>query len=478
MAQTYFNDDTIAAIATAPHAVSAVGIVRISGANAWPAAQAVLRPIPGALPDWKKAESHKLYRCLVVDEAGAALDDALFVRMRAPHSYTGEEVVELHMHGNPRLLQRALGVIVGGGKARQALPGEFSYRAFQNGRLDLSQAEAVMDLIASASPAAAKHAVQGLLGQTKKFVDESKRSLTRLLAELEVEIDFSDQGVGSLDYAAWARRAGEWEREVEAARADYLRRTPLREGIRLALVGRPNSGKSTLFNALLGEERSIVSDVAGTTRDVVRESFLLGGALLVLADTAGIRNSGDAVEAIGIERSFGELRAAQLVLAVVDAAVGETEAMVAGAKELLAQIRATNPDARVVFALNKQDLLSTAEAKERLAAAAAALGSGVVGLSAKTKAGRRELEEAILAAFPAEAEGAGAHIGRLRHYELLGRAAISVREAVALVGEGKNLPDLLANHLRAALSNLGEITGEVGADDVLNYIFSEFCIGK
>lgn len=464
MSSPYFNQDTIAAIVTAPNAVAGLGVIRVSGARAWDAASALLQNAPAA----HEVESHRLSRCTLVDESGHALDDAMFVWMKAPRSFTGEEVVELHLHGSPLLLRRAMHSLQLAG-ARQALPGEFSFRAFQNGKLSLDQAESVADLIASRSEEGARRALNHLLGRPRAEIAALKKELVNRLAEVEIDIDFSDQGVSIFDHARWCERLDAWCEKVERIRAEFVRSQPLRDGIRLAFLGDPNSGKSSLFNRLLGEDRSIVSQEAGTTRDVVRESISVGGLLFRLSDTAGIRETSNEIEAKGIERSLGEASSAHLVLWVFDGARFQ-----GGLAELHARLTGA---AKIIAVWNKADVagkpprewMEYFESRQIPA----------VSVSALNGQGISELLGAVTGLFATTADDQPDFwISRTRHYEVLGRALESVRQAVGRVRAGEQFPDLLAADLRAALFGIGEITGEFTSDDLLNHIFAEFCIGK
>ncbi|NUM89104.1 MAG: 50S ribosome-binding GTPase, partial [Bdellovibrionales bacterium] len=339
------------------------------------------------------------------------------------------------------------------------------------------QAEGVADLISSRTPRGAELALQSIRGCTKNSLENLKKRLVSALAEVEIEIDFSDQGLSRLDYSLWAERLRAWVAEVEKIRKGFLQSGPLRDGFRVAIVGAPNAGKSTLFNQLLGEDRSIVSEWAGTTRDVVRESFLVDGVAFSLSDTAGIRETGEAVEAQGIERSLGEIRSAHAVLLVIDAPA----ALLRGADEVsrtLSDLESRNFGAKTILVFNKADLLSEEELA-RGEAVAKSLARPLAVVSAKENKGLESLREQLLLALPPGTEELDApRIGRTRHCELLGEAAERVGHAVRKVEMGETLPDLLASDLRGALDNLGQITGEVTTDDVLHHIFSEFCIGK
>lgn len=477
MANQYFNNETIAAIVTAPNAVSGVGIIRVSGSGAWNCVSPILRTHSLEAPfEPASIESHKLQRCLLKGKGGQPIDDGMFVWMKAPRSFTGEDVIELHLHGSPLLLRRVMQELQENG-VRSALPGEFSFRAFRNGKLSLDEAESVADLIASRSEEGAKRALNHLLGKPRGEIATLKKELVDRLAEVEIDIDFSDQGLSLFRHEEWAARLDAWCKKVESIREEFRRSQPLRDGIRLALVGEPNSGKSSLFNRLLGEDRSIVSQEAGTTRDVVRESIQIGGLLFRLSDTAGIRSTRNEIEAQGIERSYGEASSAHLVLWVFDgsAAPSLTE-LEKVASELRSKISLADSGAKIVAVWNKADLGAPNSAwksffeaqKIPFAQVSALLGTGIPALLS-----------AITLLFSTQADDQPDFwISRTRHYEVLGKAVSSISQAVAKVRSGEHFPDLLAADLRAGLFCLGEITGEFTSDDLLNHIFSEFCIGK
>lgn len=471
---TYFREDTIAAIATAAEAVSAVGVIRISGPDAWALTAPSLRKTTGASFVETKVQSHRLYRC-IVGSAESPIDDGMFTWMKAPRSFTGEDVVELHLHGSPFLLQKVMKELQGRG-IREAQPGEFSFRAFRNGKLRLDQAESVADLISSRSEESSRRALDSLLGRGKSELLELKRVIVDRLAEIEVDIDFSDQGLSSMDHEEWARRLREWIKRVDYLRDEFLQSRPLREGIRLALVGAPNSGKSSVFNRLLGEDRSIVTSVAGTTRDVVRESLYLRGVLFRLADTAGIRTTEDVVEAEGIDRSFGEVREANAVLWVFDGEreAGDAQSLALRHAEITSHLV---PEAKVVAIWNKSDVQPLPSKAWSDYFQRQGLPTAVI--SAASNQGLPELVGTVAGLFTsARAESGQFSLNRWRHFEVLGAAKRAVETAVQKVDEGQLYPDLLAADLRVALAKIGEITGEFSSDDLLNHIFSEFCIGK
>jgi tRNA modification GTPase len=475
MRASYFSEDTVAAIASAPNVAAAVGVIRISGPDAWPVSAKILRTHSGGR-DWnrEKVQSHQLYRCTVVTGAGDLLDDGMFVLMAGPHSFTGEDVVELHLHGSPFLLRRVMQELIRSG-AREALPGEFSFRAFRSGKVTLDQAESISDLISSQSEESAKRALGHLLGRSSHELQKLKRELVDRLAEVEVDIDFSDQGLSVLNYDLWAERLGDWCERVEGIRREFLESQPKREGIRLALVGAPNSGKSSLFNRLLGEDRSIVSQEAGTTRDVVREAIYLRGVLFRLSDTAGIRETENKIEVQGIDRSFGEVQSADLILWVTDGTEAQDQSVLESRWNRIQEHRA--PRAKVISVWNKADLAPKPHAAWEFLVRQS--GSQSVVVSAASGVGLVDLIDLLVSSFSrSEAQQPDFLISRSRHFAVLGEAVQSVKAAVNKVQAGERAPDLLSTDLRGAISHLGEITGEFSTEDLLHHIFAEFCIGK
>ena len=472
MAFSYLNEDTIAAVATSIHSVSAIGIIRISGKDSWDISKKILKTKKMA----STPRSHFFYRCSILDENNRMFEDGMFVYMQGPSSFTGENVVELHLHGNPLLLKKTMKLLISHG-AREAMPGEFSFRAFKNGKISLDQAESINDLIDAKTVDSAVNAAGILAGRTKSGLAEIKNILVRKLAEVEVDIDFSDQGLSTLDYAQWSKDLAAWCEGVEKVRKEFLESEPLREGIRLAFVGAPNSGKSSLFNCILGEDRSIVSSEAGTTRDVVRESIFLGGMLVRLSDTAGIRKSNNEIESQGIDRSFGELANAHLVLWILD---GDQENNLPPS-DLLNRWGALKsrvlPGTKFLVIWNKCDL--NPSPNQALTQAINALNVPWIEVSAKRSMGLDRLRSSIIEAFKGSNFSEESFwISRSRHFEVLGEATKAVRLAIEKIRKNEVFPDLLSSDLRKALSCLGEITGEFSNEDLLGHIFSEFCIGK
>lgn len=454
------SDDTIAAIATGM-GDAGIGIVRISGPDALDVGSRLFRPRKG--PGLGQRRTHSITYGWVIDSAGRAVDESLALLMKGPHSFTGEDVVELQCHGGQVAIRRVLDVVLRGG-ARLAEPGEFTRRAFLNGRLDLSQAEAVIDVIRAKTDRALEAAVSQLRGGLRDQVREVRDRLLEAAAHLEADIDFPELEleVQTFDHVLrtceWA--SGRVQGLLSGARQGKL----LREGFRVVLAGRPNVGKSSLLNRLVRENRAIVTEVPGTTRDVIEEWISLQGMPVVVADTAGIRETHDVVEQLGVDRSRAMLEKADLVLLVVEAPIG----MTAEDRQLAELLPERTP--RIVVA-NKVDLVPEFRPAGFLEA-----GASVQGVSAGTGAGMEELERAI-------AEAAGlrdieeSFIANARQEEALRRALAHLEAAVETRKAGFG-SDLVSIDVRGAWLALGEVTGESAGEDLLDQIFSRFCIGK
>jgi len=459
-----WTDDTIAAIATAPGA-GGLAVVRVSGGRALALADAVFRGGPAL----GEAPSHTLHHGWAIGSSGERLDEIVAAVFRAPRSYTREDVVELSCHGGEQPSRRVLAALIAAG-ARLARPGEFTLRAFLSGRMDLSQAEAVADLIGASTERAHALALSQLSGELRRAVDALIERLSDAVAEVEARVDFAED-VGGIEVPEHvvAAIAG-LDRELSALLAASAWARAVREGVRVPLVGRPNVGKSSLFNALLGEARSIVTDVPGTTRDRVSEAIELSGVRVTLSDTAGLRETADAVESIGVARAREALSGAALVLWVVDGAAPLAEEDRAIAAELVG--------ARVVVALNKCD-------RPRAVAGAdvGALLNGTAGpmveVSATGALGLDALRAAMAQALGADgsAESTGVALGNLRHIEAVERARAALARAAAAAAD--RLPgEIVALELREALRALGEVTGRIVDEDLLERIFAKFCVGK
>ena len=467
--------DTIAAVATAV-GEGGVGIVRLSGPEAGEIAGRVFRRASRGKANGRAAgplPPHRLVYGHVVDpETGATLDEALAVRMPPPHSYTREEVVELHCHGGPLPVRETLRACLRAG-ARHAEPGEFTLRAFVNGRLDLAQAEAVLGIVGARTPEALRAAVEGLRGQLGGELRPARDRLVDALAYLDASADFPEDEIPPADVGAALGEAAErLDALVRRAAVGVL----YREGLQVAIVGRPNVGKSSLLNALLRQDRAIVTPVAGTTRDVIAESITLRGIPVTLLDTAGIAETADAIERLGIARSREALAAAALALFVLDASAPPTPDDLAVARTLRDRLGPEAAGRGILLVLNKADLGAVSQDEVQ----AILPGAPAVGVSARSGAGISELEEALYALAVGEATGLAETdpaLATVRQRETLAVARDHARHAAAALAAGVPL-DLVAVDARAALVAIGEITGETASEAVLEAIFSRFCIGK
>ena len=443
--------DTIAAVATPPGR-GGIGIVRISGPNVPELARAVL----GRLPAPRRATLS-----VVRDLQGAPIDQGIALYYPAPHSYTGQDVLEFQGHGGIAVMQAVLAVFMDAG-ARLAEPGEYTRRAFLNDRLDLAQAEAVADLIDASSQEAARSALRSLSGEFSRGIEAVVEALVELRALAEALLDFPEEEVDAM-HRDDARQRLE---RIRAALVDILaksrRGSLLREGIHVVIAGRPNVGKSSLLNRLAGAERAIVTAIPGTTRDLVREDIAIDGVPLHVVDTAGLRETADEVERVGVERAWQELSRADVVIAMFEANAGigpEDQA-------ILTRFASALPaGAARIQVFNKIDLC----AQPALVGDAAA-----IRISAKTGAGVDHLRHALLAAAGWTSSGETVFLARERHLRALDRAA---RHVAAAAQEIPRL-ELLAEELRLAQEALSEITGEFTSDDLLGEIFRRFCIGK
>jgi tRNA modification GTPase len=450
--------DTIAAIATAGGA-GALAIIRVSGVDAAAVARRVFRGTP---PEgW---QSHRLYAGRFADAGGRLLDRGLAVLMRGPRSYTGEDVLELHCHGGVLLARRLLGAVIGAG-ARAARPGEFTLRAFLNGKLDLAQAESVADLIAARTDAALQVAAEQLGGALSRVVEHWREQLIGIAARLEVAIDFSEEDVGDLDRAALENDASRALGALTDLAATYARGRILREGVRVAIVGKPNAGKSSWLNCLLGAERAIVTPVPGTTRDVIEEAIDVDGLAVVLVDTAGLRSSTEEVERIGIGRTHAQIAEADVVLVVLDHGKPWQA-------EDAAVLDATRQKKRILL-INKADLPRHLEVPS-----AVVDGAPVIRGSALDGSGAQQVRSEILRTADFREQECGAVIvTRERQRQALESAAAAIQRAVEALRAGYP-PDVIAVDIMAALDHLGELVGRTSPEAVLDRIFSEFCIGK
>ncbi len=443
------NADTIAAVATPPGR-GGVGIIRISGAQVPVLAQQLL----GTLPTPRLA-THRPFRA----SDGAVLDDGIALYFPAPHSFTGEDVLELQGHGGTVVLDMLLKQCLQLG-ARLARPGEFSERAFLNDKLDLAQAEAIADLIDSGSEQAARSALRSLQGEFSTAVNQLLTALIELRIYVEAALDFPEEEIDFLANGAVTQRLEGIKQQLTVIFHKARQGSLLREGMQLVIIGRPNAGKSSLLNALAGQDTAIVTEIAGTTRDVLRERINLDGMPLHLIDTAGLRVSDDPVEKIGIERAWQEVARADLILLLVDDHQPDEPEQAA----ILARLPAHLPQ---LLVHNKIDLSGQPAGEQ----------AGRLYISAKHGLGIAALQTALKQRMGYQGEADDTFIARRRHLQALAETQAAVARAEFQLREF-NAGELMAEELRVAQTALGQITGQFTSDDLLGEIFSSFCIGK
>ena len=466
--------DTIAAIAAGGGAPSAIGVVRISGPDCFAACGRVFR---SARP-FEELEARRMVLGEFLDREGRVLDRGLAVRFPEPRSYTGEDSAEFHCHGSPVVLREVLAALFAAG-ARQAGPGEFTKRAFLNGRLDLTQAEAVIDLIDAETAAAARNAAAQLDGGLRRALEPIQEALLDITSRFYAVVDYPDEDIqdaGPEEIAAALRRA---EGALTALLSTCKRGKVLKRGVRTAIVGLPNAGKSSLLNALAGYERAIVTDIPGTTRDTVEEAVLCGGVLLRLIDTAGLRETEDAVEKLGVERSRRAMEEAELILLVRDGAVEacpENKAHWEAEAVLLNQVARTGKPWLCVE--SKCDLTGPHAFSIGLIQKDANNPAACLCVSSVTGQGLDRLEEAVAALFPAGDPGeAGSLLTDRRQEEAADRARAAVRRALEALENGLT-PDAALTDAEEALDAIGELTGRTAKEEIVEQIFSRFCVGK
>ena len=455
------DHDTIVAPATAPG--GAIAVIRVSGAEALSLCDRIFR---GRTP-LAEAAPYTVHYGTIVDapaaeaESPRIVDDVLAAVFRAPHSYTGEDSVEISCHGSSYIVAEILRLLTDAG-GRMATPGEFTMRAYLAGKLDLSQAEAVGDLIAASSRAAHALATNQMRGGYSSALEALRDRLLHLTTLLELELDFSEEDVEFADRQALRDTMEQIDREIGRLCSSFAWGNAIKEGIAVAIVGAPNVGKSTLLNRLLGEERALVSEIAGTTRDVIEECINIDGGLFRFLDTAGVRATDDRLERMGIERTMESIRRARIIIRMIDAGqpAGESD------EAAMPGLRA---DQTLLTVVNKLDLHPDA-----------ALPAGAIGLSAKRGEGIDRLRRALRETIPTDALYHGSTVvSNSRHHEALTAARKSL--AHALEGLDAALPtDLLSEEIREVIRHLGEITGRgvITPDEVLKNIFSNFCIVK
>ena len=456
--------DTIAAISTPP-GPGAIGILRLSGPRAIEVAQASFRPL-NKVP-LSQHRPHELVYGDLLDRDGQPIDRVLCTFSRGPVSYTGEDTAEFQCHGSPMVLSLGMEALFSRG-ARQARAGEFTRRAFLNGKLDLAQAEAVGDLLEARSREGARHAAGQLTGALSRRIGAVYSALVDIMAHFHAVLDYPDEDIDPFRMEELSGQLSRQEAALRALAGSYRRGQYIRDGVPCAIVGRPNAGKSSLLNALVGFDRAIVTNIPGTTRDTVEERAELGGVTLRLIDTAGLRDSDDPIEQLGVERSRAAMEEAALVLLVVDG----TEKATREDADLARAIAGTGKP--WVLVRSKEDIAG--ENADDLAALAE--GAPLVSLSARTGEGLDDLGRTVAALFPQGSEDkAGELITNARQAEAAGRALDCVVRAGQALTDGVT-PDALLTDVEEALEALGELTGQSVREDVTDRIFSKFCVGK
>ena len=499
MVNYHFTDGTICAPATIP-GTGAISIIRVSGKEALTIADKIIHLSGGSLAE---TEGYRLRYGTIFRADGSVLDNVIVSVFRAPHSYTGENSVEISCHASRFIVNSILEGLVNAG-ARIAAPGEFTRRAFVNGKMDLAQAEAVADVIASQSAASHKVAMNQLKGGFSSELKDLREKLLKMTSLLELELDFSEEDVEFASRSELEALVNEALTHIGRLTESFSRGNAIKNGVPVAIVGATNTGKSTLLNALLGEDRAIVSDIAGTTRDTIEETLNLGGVMFRFIDTAGIRETDEVVEKIGIERTFKKMDEASIVLGMTDLSRGE-DSVLADAEYIWDKVNASSSGQEFLLLVNKCDVdgCESVDGEGHVAGyAGAGDGAGDADKTGKMAKIEATLREKGISAklIPISAKtGYGlaaltetlAEIGRritgdtdetlvtnIRHYEALVRAAT----ALGRVRDGLQVatlpPDLIAQDLREALYHLGEIVGEIGTEEVLGNIFRKFCIGK
>lgn len=461
------DTDTIVAPATLPGS-GAISIVRISGPRALEAVSAVVscnRPL-------HEAPGYSIRYGTALQDDGSILDEVLVSVFRAPHSYTGEEAAEISCHASRYVVQTLLQRLCDAG-ARAAEPGEFTRRAFVNGKMDLAQAEAVADVIQSDNAAAHRVAMNQLRGGYSSRLKELRDKLLEVTALMELELDFSEEDVEFADRSRLVSLVEETLAHIRTLTDSFRLGNAIKTGIPVAIVGATNTGKSTLLNALLGEDRAIVSDIAGTTRDTVEETFNINGTVFRLIDTAGIRETEEEIEKIGINRSLLKLSQADIVLGVIDATAPLSEQRTR-VQEIVSRIRF---DQQTLFILlNKMDRVSEPSVPENLSGGKEVV---TIPLSAKTGAGLETLKDKLLTVWEERLKGAeqALLVTNIRHYNALHKAADALELVKSGIASGTPT-DLVSQDLRDSLYHLGSILGTITDDEILGRIFERFCIGK
>lgn len=461
------DKDTICAIASSQG--GAIGIIRVSGANAFISVECIFKPANSEKILHEQKGYTQLYGNIIDAKTNEDIDDAIVSIYHAPHSYTGEDSVEISCHGSSYILQRVVELLISSG-CRMANPGEYTQRAFLNGKMDLAQAEAVADIVASSSAATHRLAVSQMRGHFSKEINDLRDQLLKFTSMIELELDFSEEDVEFASRTDLRDLAQNIDSILTHLVNSFHLGNAIKNGVPVAIIGQTNAGKSTLLNYLVGEERAIVSNIHGTTRDVIEDTINIDGVLFRFIDTAGIRHSTDDIEKLGIERSFQKLQQANIVLWIIDV-TSQIDKLNQLKDEILPKCEGKN----LIIVFNKIDLIDDIKPIESVFADVSAPN---IGISAKSKINTDKLRELLLktARIP-EISQSDVIVTNVRHYEALSKALTAIKA----VEDGLKINisgDLLAEDLHSCLNELGEITGTITSSDVLNNIFKHFCIGK
>lgn len=452
---------TIASISTAP-GIGAIALVRVSGVQSFPIVNQLVKPSAHFMdlaPNTAKFTG--------IYDGPTLIDQVVVVKFAAPHSYTGEDMVEISCHGSRYIQQRILQLLLSHG-CRMAEPGEFTMRAFMNGKMDLTQAEAVGDLIDSQSESSHHLAIHQLKGGFSRKINELREQFIHLAALMELELDFSEEDVEFADRTQMMHLLAELKTEVRRLTESFRLGNALKNGVPVAIIGQPNVGKSTLLNALLNDDRAIVSAIPGTTRDTIEDTVTIGGTLFRFIDTAGIRNSEDEIENFGIQRTYQTVDKADIVLYLVDAAVTTPEE--AEAEIVALRSRPGGEDKHIVLVVNKIDTASA----DGFAAWDVC---PCVCISAKERENVEAVGEMLTRHITAQNVGENTLLTNVRHYDILVKIADDI--TAIETGLSTHVPtDLVAIDVRAILDKLGRLTGTISDNDILNTVFGKFCIGK
>lgn len=468
------NQETIVALAT-PSGAGAIAIIRLSGKEALTIASSVFESVSGK--NIAKQKTHTIHLGHIIEE-GKIYDQVLLSLFKNPHSYTGEDVVEISCHGSTFIQQQIIQLLLRKG-AKMAQPGEFTLRAFLNGKLDLSQAEAVADLISSDNEASHQIAMQQMRGGFSNEIAKLREELLNFASLIELELDFAEEDIEFADRTQFAELLNRIEFVLKRLIDSFAVGNVIKNGIPVAIVGEPNVGKSTLLNALLNEERAIVSDIAGTTRDTIEDELVIEGIGFRFIDTAGIRETKDVVESIGIQKTFEKIEQAQVVLYLVDGFQLSTDGKLENLLVEIGKTRNQFPLKPILVIINKKDLIPS-EIKNKIDEQLAANSQQptTIYISAKQKTGIEELKNTLLSFVNTGAlRNNETIVTNTRHYDSLLKALEEITKVRFGLNQGIS-SDLMAIDIRQALFHFGEITGQVSNDELLGNIFANFCIGK